>query len=212
MQTQTKKILILLSAFFILAILSYYFVDRPLALYIAQFTTKIERSTADKLSVFLEPLILPLYILAGLKLFEDSKRVVRQLISLGTATLTTMVAITFIKFLLARPRPMLFITSGIWHMVPLQFSKTFSSMPSGHSATAGLITAAIFLFAKGKYRLLAVIPVLGALLRIVSLKHYLSDVIVGFGIGYAISLLFLENKKDFVEKLKEKLWIIGKIE
>lgn len=212
MPSQSKKILIALSVCFILAALSYLYIDKQLAEYIFTHTTKSIRNKSDKFSVFLEPLIVPLYVLAALKIFEESRKIVRQLISFGSAILTTMVAVTFLKFILARPRPVLFITSGIWHMAPFHMTKNFSSMPSGHAASAGLITAVIFLFAKGGYRSLVILPIIGSLLRILSLKHYMSDVIVGFGLGYAIALLFLENEKDFVEKIKEKLWIFGKIE
>ncbi len=212
LNTPKKKIVGLFTLFMITTIIFYLFFDQPIAKWIKEHLSQKMISLATLLTYPLEPLIIPLYLLAALKLCESSKKLVGILINFGAATLTTITLISLLKFILTRPRPLFFLTHGVSHIMPLQFVKEFVSMPSGHAGGAGLLTAFILILAKGKARALIIIPLLLALLRIVSLKHFSSDVILGFGIGFSLTLMFHLNDGNFFDKLKELVWKIGKLE
>lgn len=212
MTTDTKKILKVFVIFLVAAFLSYLFLDRWLASFIYSHTSSKLRAMANLTSFPFEPLVLPLYILAWLKIFEDHRAIIKKLTAFGTATLVNMTIVTVLKFLISRPRPLLYLKEGLFAFVPFETAKDFGSMPSGHAASCGLMLAFMILNFKGKDRLFCLIPLLGSLLRVLALKHFLSDVIVGLGIGFCLAWFFGISSKTFIEKLKEKLWTLGKIE
>jgi membrane-associated phospholipid phosphatase len=209
--TPKQKISFLFLTFLIPTIISYFFLDQTLAL-------DIKNNFSDKnLKLFceitwpIEPLITPLYLLILFKIFESYSTQLKDLINVGAATVCSIVVVSFVKLFLSRPRPLFFLTHGVSHIMPLHLDPSMISMPSGHAAAAGTLAALLWIMLKGKFRFLISIPILLSLFRVLSLKHFLSDVILGFGIGYCIVLIFYISDKNFIDKIKDKLWKNGKI-
>jgi len=209
--TSKQKIIGLFSLYLLGTVIAYLFFDRAVAIEIQTRVSPKIQSVFDFLSYPIEPVLIPMYLLLILKLFETSSRKVHFFIQAGAAMLTNIVLVSLLKYVLSRPRPSVFFTQGLYGIGPFHLGSGYISMPSGHAAAAGLTAGIIWLLAKGKSRFLILLPILFASFRVLSLKHYLSDVILGFGIGYSIMLIFYNLEKTWFEKLKDKLWKNGKI-
>jgi membrane-associated phospholipid phosphatase len=211
LNTAKRKIIAIFAAFLFATMISYLFLDKTLALDVENNISPSHRKLFDLLSFPIEPLVIPLYILLFLKIFEHAAKAIKLLINFGAATLTTIASVSILKFILARPRPSFYLTQGIAQIMPFHLNSSFVSMPSGHASSAGLLSALIMIVFKGKMRLLMILPTFMSLFRVVSLKHYLSDVILGYGIGFCIALTFHLLERNLFDKLKEVIWKNGKI-
>lgn len=206
-----QKIMVIFFLFIVFSIFSYSVLDQQIAFYIDDHVSIEVRNACNMISFVVDPLVLPLYLLMLLKLCEHLPKIVKQLITFGAATVVTNIFIPIIKFTLARPRPTFFLTHGTSHIMPLHFGENFMSMPSGHAAACGIITVLILHVAKKQYKKLALLPILFSLLRVISLKHFLSDVIVGYSLGFTISVFFLYSNRTFIDKVRDLIWKNGKI-
>ena len=206
-----QKISVIFFLFIVFGIFSYSVLDQNIAFYLDDHVSLDVRDVCNMISFIVDPLVLPLYLLTLLKLSENSSKTVKNLITFGAATVVTNAFIPIIKFTVARPRPTFFLTHGTSHIMPLHFGESFVSMPSGHAAACGIITVLILHMAKGQYKKLAILPVFFALLRVISLKHFLSDVVVGYAIGFTITVFFLYSNRTFIDKFKDLIWKNGKI-
>lgn len=118
--------------------------------------------------------------------------------SWGTCFLYGLIAsgitIHLIKFLTGRARPNQTPDHYPWIFEPLNTHWHFHSFPSGHSQT--LFSAAVafcFAFPKAKYPILLIATAL-ATTRVLLNQHFLSDVLMGSYLGYAITfLIFTKN-------------------
>jgi len=90
---------------------------------------------------------------------------------------------------IGRLRPRALIESGLVGVEPFSVGYLTSSFPSGHSQTVGAVAAALIL-AYPRYDLayVAVAAVIGYS-RVVTLHHYLSDVLAGLWLGAAAAVL-----------------------
>ena len=99
-----------------------------------------------------------------------------------------------LKNIVARPRP--FITDeslkAMCELAQYEFPSGFS-MASGHSATSMALAFSIFLQSKKIGIPAIIVSVLIGLSRIVLCVHYLTDVLVGFGLGilFAVAVYFV---------------------
>lgn len=206
-----QKIGVIFFLFTIAGTFSYAVLDQKIAFYFDDHISLNMRSACNMLSFLVDPLVLPLYLLTLIKLFEKNSKILKSLITFGAATVVTNAFIPVLKFTLARPRPSFFLTHGTSHIMPLHFGQGFVSMPSGHAAACGIITVIILHMTKGHYKKFVLLPIFFALLRVISLNHFLSDVIAGYTIGFIISIFFLQSNKTFIDKFKDLIWKNGKI-
>lgn len=117
-----------------------------------------------------------------------------------------LLAVNTIKSIFNIPRP--YVVSDRIDMLELDGSGTGSSFPSGHSALSACLYTSLFLTSfKNLSGLLALIilPTLVALSRVVLGMHYLLDVIVGLGIGYAFTFIFFSLLSKMDNGLKKNL-------
>jgi dolichol kinase len=127
-------------------------------------------------------------------LFEKHLR--KQFILISLAFATALEASFLLKMIFMTPRPY-----ETWATSPLEISTVFS-FPSMH---ATFIFAALPFFQKGNlrpYRFLWIIfATLVAFSRVYIGVHYVSDVLAGAGLGYAIGqgLFYLEDRFSFAE-------------
>jgi len=98
-------------------------------------------------------------------------------------------AALLLKAGIGRTRPLLLMESGEHAILFMQFQYEHMAFPSGHATTAFAgMTALAILFPKAWLPLMGVAAVLAAA-RLVSLSHYLSDVVVGAWLGAVTALL-----------------------
>jgi membrane-associated phospholipid phosphatase len=108
-------------------------------------------------------------------------------------------AADLLKMTLARTRPnsipldfagSVWATFGEW-LPMLRNASDFQSFPSGHTATAaGLAAALIWLYPQGRFFFMLLVALVGCQ-RIVSGAHFPSDVLSGAATGCLVSTLFL---------------------
>jgi len=175
-----------------LTYLSYHFLDMSFAEYFCNIQAK---TFLKILSEPLEPVLLPFYLLVLLKLYEKYPQKIQTLIQVGFVVLINTVVVTTLKIVFGRPRPEVFMKSQIVGFHFFDIKNHYVSFPSGHAATAGLISGCIYQLFQKKNKFWLMIPLLLSFTRVLLCKHYLSDVIFGFGIGFFL-VLFIGLKKD----------------
>jgi len=178
-------------AFIIIAAFSaYFFIDKPLALWLSQhdfalyqYITKL----GDAVLWIVPSLLLYLYFRK-----KTPQKAKKALYVLGSVAISGIV-VDILKPLIGRARPKELLHHHFYGFDPFTFKASFWSMPSGHSATAfsGFVALA-FLYPKYRYLFFA-FATLTALSRVLLTKHYLSDVLIGSTIG-ALTAIWLYKR------------------
>ncbi|MBL8584262.1 MAG: phosphatase PAP2 family protein [Rhizobiaceae bacterium] len=94
----------------------------------------------------------------------------------------------YLKSVFGRARMRYFDELGAFHFEPNYFDDDLSSFPSGHSATMGAFAAIVALLFPSTRVFVIPFAVLVSLTRVVTRAHYPSDVVAGFGLGFAGAL------------------------
>lgn len=194
------------------AVLGAFFADRAVVLWVSEWAAGSEVGTAAisglwwtglrELMVFLTDYgMLFALILFAVALFE--KGVFKQLLLVGLAFAVSLEVSYLLKELFMVPRPY-----ETWGIVPLKTAEGFS-FPSMH--TAFIFSALPFLGGgwTGRVRGLVAgwwtLAILVAVSRVYVGAHYLSDVLAGAGIGYAVgwAICSLEEKYGLTT------WLMG---
>jgi membrane-associated phospholipid phosphatase len=109
------------------------------------------------------------------------------------SVVTTSITVEMLKVSIGRARP--FVGEGNMSFHPFNGNDIYKSMPSGHSSFAfALFTP----FAETYSRWIYVLPASVAIGRVWQQKHWLSDVVIGGGIGWLSGYLFTHSKKKIV--------------
>jgi membrane-associated phospholipid phosphatase len=115
---------------------------------------------------------------------------------MGFISLSALISgllVNILKLFFARFRPVEYFEFGNYGMTWLGRGYDIASFPSGHSATAlGVAAAVALLFPRYRYPVL----IYGALVtfsRVVVTKHYLSDVLVGGYVGVLVSVYLYQR-------------------
>lgn len=164
---------------------SYYFVDKPVALYFNQWHLKhniwIRSLTTLGLweLYFAIAFFLVVYFRFGTR---HKPHELRAWFLLACILLANLIGL-ILKVVLGRARPELFFQSNLYGFYWLKCTNLYWSFPSGHAITIASIGSGLsVLFPKYFYWFM-----LGALLiictRIMLVQHYLSDVVVGAYLG-----------------------------
>ncbi len=108
--------------------------------------------------------------------------------------------VDLIKVIAGRFRPELYFKKGLYGFDFFHIHHNYISFPSGHAATAvGAAVALGYLWPKGRY-LFWMLGGLIALSRIVVVRHYPSDILIGGLIGALVSLwLYRKVYKERIE-------------
>lgn len=137
-----------------------------------------------------------LILVAGLIYWCYDKKIGEKL---GLVVFVSLGLNSVLKLIIARPRPFQ-VDSNIENLRPS--TSTSYSMPSGHTQTASTLFFGVYYFIKKNWLLITAIIVttLVAISRMYIGVHYLTDVLVGAGLGiliaYSISR-FMKDKEDF---------------
>ncbi len=193
----------------ILCLLSYFFLDRPIALFFKKalrgelqgfFKTVTHLGDAN---MYLIPAGILLVLLVGAGLLMGRRPVGALLKQLALAPAFFLGSMLFsgainsvLKYLVGRSRPILLFDQGIYDFSPLVARWNVNSFPSGHSqAVFAAMTALIFIFPR--YDLLWIlIAVLVAVSRVVTTVHYFSDVIAGTWLGIWGTILIIRLLRE----------------
>jgi undecaprenyl-diphosphatase len=98
-------------------------------------------------------------------------------------------AVNVLKYGIGRARPLHFADLGAFSLHPFAFDASFASMPSGHATTMGAVFAIVlFCFPRWRYPALFYALAICAT-RVLVGAHYPSDVVAGFGFGFACAAL-----------------------
>jgi len=180
------EIRILVLIILILSSISYFFIDKNLALFFSKIV--IAHNFYEKL--FLKITFLgdaTFYLVLFLLIFIIAKRY-NQTLSKKALYIFSSVAISGIiilifKFIFARFRPKMLVENDLFGFNWFEFGHSVNSFPSGHSATAFSVFVALTLLKPKYYYIFLPMAVLIAFSRVVLWVHFLSDVLIGSLIG-----------------------------
>ncbi len=106
-----------------------------------------------------------------------------------SAILSAGLIVNILKYFVGRPRPFLIDSAGPFGFKPFDFSHAYVSFPSGHACTAAVLATLLALWFP-RYRFFAYAGLaLIASSRVFVQAHYPSDVVTGFAIGTATTLI-----------------------
>ena len=191
-----KTILISLAVMIPLIILSYLFVDIPVANYVMAhkdgrfYAFSIWYSEgATSTYILISAFILWLY-LKYIK--KDSYRAL-QTMFLFSSIVATGLAAQVLKFVFAKPRPGTFEEHGVFDFEFFMRDSNYNSFPSGHSTTAFTIFVVLTLLFP-RYWLLFLVYAIGIIAaRVGSFSHFVSDVMAGALLGIVLTLYIYEK-------------------
>jgi len=187
---QIKKTAIAVVIFAILIFISVNFVDRPVLRYVIH-----HRRFADLYELMATPSLLPLpmsiiylIIFAFGKLSGRPQNAGTNLyLTVSMATIVANSAKDELKFIIGRPWPSEWLSTGVYHLQPFTDSAFFGGFPSGHTT---YIAAPMFVlwFRVPQYRPLWMALIASVMIGLVGYGfHFVGDVIGGFFLGMAVA-------------------------
>lgn len=133
--------------------------------------------------------------------FHGRKQFVyRQLLYVSNAALFVLcavaasgIAVNILKFLLGRYRPYELLTHQLYGFHFWTFKATYTSFPSGHAQVIWSVMTAFALLVPRSGILGYPLAALLAVSRVFAKKHYVSDVLMGAFMGFAITLMLYDG-------------------
>ncbi|MCU4176709.1 phosphatase PAP2 family protein [Carboxylicivirga sp. N1Y90] len=107
---------------------------------------------------------------------------------------TTALATELFKYSLGRARP--FMDEGAYSFHPFSGEDHYKSMPSGHTSLA---FAAFTPYAETYSRWIYIVPASVAIARVYKNKHWLSDTVLGAGLGFLSGYIFTHYPSSKVQ-------------
>lgn len=190
--------------------LCYFFVDKKLAIAMHALASDTAFETAFQYISFIGSAVIwvPLsvlgFIIFGIWRLRKNSSVARAGLFVSFCMLVSMLISGILKVLLARYRPDLFFSQGLYgfHFLSTQYDIT--STPSGHASRMFTLALAVSMVWRRWMPLLFIIAIFVALSRIVVDAHYLSDVFLGAMIGVLVPIwvraLFFAEKPHELEQ------------
>ncbi|MGD0623906.1 MAG: phosphatase PAP2 family protein [Thermodesulfobacteriota bacterium] len=202
MRSAKAKIAVSLGAVLGFVVVSYFFLDVPIAL----LCKRLDRGVTDFFGIITEFGISTWYLIGSFGLFLIFSFVHRQKMYASRALfLFASIAVSgiianIIKVILGRYRPEMFFEKGLYGLNFFNFSHGFTSFPSGHTATTFSLAWTLSLFFPRARILLICFAFLVGASRVIITSHYLSDAVGGAYVG-VMSVLFL---KEFICSPEQK--------
>ena len=177
----------------ILCGLAALLVDRPLAHFIYDHVTARAHKALDSVTHYakaghwLAAAVLALIVAGGLHHFRVLEDDVTLLINYSIAFIVALVVgsavLHVIKLVLGRRRPRDDMEMGLYGFVPFAFNLEYNSFPSGHALTIACVAVIFTCVWPMLWPLWFAIAALLAVTRALLTAHFLSDVLIGAGIG-----------------------------
>lgn len=198
---------VVIIAYIILVILSYFFLDKTVAIH---FHDMDLRTNLHLLNIFTAlgqwKIYIALFFLAGLyfhyiqvnKIYET-----RAWYLLGCIFIVNLFGFA-IKISLSRARPDLLFDHNLFGFYWFQKKDLYWSFPSGHALTITALAAGLGVIFPRYFYLLITVAILVALSRVLLYRHYPSDVMSGFYISILLIGWFTEylKRRHYLDKLK----------
>jgi len=199
MRSARAKIAISFAAVLVFVVLSYFFLDVPIAL----LCKRLDKGVTDFFGIITEFGISTWYLVGSFGLFLIFSFVHRQKIYASRALfLFASIAVSgiianIIKVILGRYRPEMLFEKGLYglnffNFSFFNFSHGFTSFPSGHTATTFSLAWTLSLFFPRARILLICFAFLVGASRVIITSHYLSDAVGGAYVG-VMCVLFLKE-------------------
>lgn len=183
-----------ISCWFALAVVSYFFIDEPLAIYMHSIKASWFYNAAELItnlgygSYYL--IGFTLLIVIGFLLRKT--RLAHASIYLLLSVVISGVLCDIFKFMFGRSRPTLLFSQHDYGFNFLQTHYNMVSFPSGHATTISAVMVGLtYLFPRGFWVWLVVL-LLVSFTRVVVTAHFLSDIMVGMYLG-AITSIFVAD-------------------
>ena len=176
-----------------LSALSYVFFDRPAAWTAHELKDTQLHNYAVSLSYLADHTVVNWFFTIGFAASAINltgpapKTWARNLLYICLSVALAMALVDSIKFMFGRCRPELLFSEGRFGFTWFTRADVFNSFPSGHTTRIfAMVTAIAILF----YRLAAPVFVIAALVgisRVLALRHYPSDVLMGAYLGVIVA-------------------------
>lgn len=199
--TAIQKWLVSLAATILATVVSYLWVDRPIALMVHAYT--IHRETFSAISHIPDPLVplavvifaaLGLLAMSGRPLSKTQTAVVLCSISLIIAETTK----NLLKYVFGRTWPETwfqnnpsYVRDGDYGFNLFHGGSGYASFPSGHSAVTCAVVTVLWVFYPKLWPLYSVVVLAVAIGLIGENFHFLSDVIAGAFVGASIGFMIV---------------------
>jgi membrane-associated phospholipid phosphatase len=177
----------------ILAGLAALLIDRWLAHFIYDHVSAKTHRRLDRITHYakaghwLAAAILALIVAAGMRHFNVLADDATQLINYSLAFIASLTMgsalLHVIKLVLGRRRPRDDMEMGLYGFIPLAFNPAYNSFPSGHALTICCVAVIFTCVWPMLWPLWFAIAALLAVTRALLTAHFLSDVLIGAGIG-----------------------------
>ena len=198
-----KKHIIIFAAIIAATVLSYLFVDLP----VAYWCRKLDRATLDiaelvtsfgKSTVYL---IVSFLLYLFFRFYRKKEIYANQSLFVFASVAFSGILVDLVKWVAGRYRPVMLFDHGLYGFTFFRTGYEWTSFASGHAVTAfSLAFALSILLPKGRFFFFPAAFAIAAS-RVLLTSHYLGDVVFGAYIGIA-SVYFL---KSFFERRKWNL-------
>ena len=168
-------------------------IDRALAHFIYDHVNARAHKALDSITHYakaghwLAAAIIALIVAAGLRHFQVYPEQVAQLINYSLAFIASLTLgsaiLHVIKLAIGRRRPRDDMEMGLYGFMPLAFNSDYNSFPSGHALTICCVAVIFTCVWPWLWPLWFGIAALLAVTRALLTEHFLSDVLIGAGIG-----------------------------
>lgn len=184
-----------------LMVFSYFYLDRPIALYFKNLdpSTRHIIKMIGQIGLPIPHVLLWVVIYYFLRFVFKQVSMARKAILIAISINITNVITTILKNGLGRARPQLFLTQNIYGFKILSFplSNHYVSFPSSHAATISALCAGLACFYPRFSFLFFIAAFLIGSCRMIIDVHYLSDVIGGLLIGILTAhFVFLSMRRE----------------
>jgi membrane-associated phospholipid phosphatase len=194
---ELKNFLLITIGTIIASIISLGFIDKPLALSLANTSAwVINIFTLITHSIIIIWIIVVLCLLDMVRKWRrgEEKIIRSSSFILAVSVFSAWIGTHILKFLFGRYRPELLLTQGLYGFSFFSCSYAKMSFPSAHTTTS-LAFMTVLSKTKPKYKVVWIIlAILLSASRVILNEHYLSDVLVGGGIGVCSAMLWMKDE------------------
>ena len=177
----------------VVAIISYFFVDKKLAHFFASNPCCIKSFLGEFSRFGISKYYLIVSFLVAVITYKYSKKVYRASLYIFSTLAISGIVIILIKVIFARYRPPMLFNKELYGFNWFDFGYLVNSFPSGHSATAFSLFVALSLLAPKYKWVFLIFASLIALSRVALGVHFFSDILIGSLIG-ALTSIYLYSK------------------
>jgi membrane-associated phospholipid phosphatase len=193
-------------AFVVVSVLSYFYFDLKLAIFVNQQISTGAIWLAEFLSFLGKFPICILLAVSLVMLLPQTKRSSKQtyLLLFASFFVTSCICWT-LKIFLGRYRPDAYFEDGLYGFsLESSDDHALHSMPSGHSSVVATLMTTLALLSPRWAPLFYVLSIVLSAARIMMGAHYFSDVLMSWLIGFLVTTN-LKNSEDFFKRSFEKL-------